>query len=766
VAVTIDAVSTPTPGYLSWNHTIGAGNNRLLVVCISSHSTHAPVTVQYGSASLTLFGSSAGNYRKAHLFYLVDPPEGEDTITIDDGFDDNPACGAISFLGADQVTPLENGVAATGSASPATVDVSSASGSLVIGVVAAWSWNTLTVGAGQTERWNYANPTYGPAGAGSTEPGDTTITMSWTLDSTSDYNWAMYGVSVKDAPALPPVGLSVTIRGYPRIALSCPPIGPFVAGGIDEYTVLMLHCDGEIGSKVLSDSSPYDHPVNNPYATIQAAEAKFGQSLYWADDYDERLGATPLSDEFYFEDGDFTVDFWHYPTEWNAFGVFGMDLFVLPSAGILFPYSNDGINLSLFISSTGSFPWDIANGVSLDTTIADCLNTWTHWALVRHGNQIKAYRNGVCVATVTTTAAIYHYWATAVTIHASQNNWIGHIDELRISKGIARWTEDFTPPTEPYSGTPAGGVSLSATASAAMVVACPAISLAALPSIGGLLGGAARYRFNGVIDYGDDLWGIVNRIAAIGRGILVASGGKYRVVVDRAVDAPVQVFTEGNSRNVAVRPIPRSERANVLVTTYIDADYGYQERTVSEEDVQSGEYPIVKTIPTLIGCTSETWARAYLRHLLLQNRYVGEMVDLEAGVDSIEVEVGDVFALQTRAADLALGGRIVEVSGGNVVIDEPFTPEIGVTYILRIWGQDGEQYTWTGAFGSMIPPPLTEIPAPTGYTQADRYGAPFILVKETLGEKWYRCTGIRRSGQTLFAVVSGIEYRSEVYAND
>ena len=27
----------------------------------------------------------------------------------------------------------------------------------------------------------------------------------------------------------------------------------------------------------------------------------------------------------------------------------------------------------------------------------------------------------------------------------------GYIDELRVSKGVARWTADFTPPTAPYS---------------------------------------------------------------------------------------------------------------------------------------------------------------------------------------------------------------------------------------------------------------------------------------------------------------------------
>jgi hypothetical protein len=38
---------------------------------------------------------------------------------------------------------------------------------------------------------------------------------------------------------------------------------------------------------------------------------------------------------------------------------------------------------------------------------------------------------------------------------ASRVDFNGWLDEFRISKGIARWTSNFTPPTAPYdSGVP------------------------------------------------------------------------------------------------------------------------------------------------------------------------------------------------------------------------------------------------------------------------------------------------------------------------
>jgi hypothetical protein len=170
-----------------------------------------------------------------------------------------------------------------------------------------------------------------------------------------------------------------------------------------------------------------------------------------------------------------------------------------------------------------------------------------------------------------------------------------------------------------------------------------------------------RHQFDGVIDFQSDLWSIALTVASSARGMILASGGKYKVVADKA-GTPVQVFSEGNTKNAVVNPIPRTERANIIVTSFNDERNMFTSTTISEEDVQGNEFPIVKTVDLKVGITREFQVRNNMRWMLAHNRYVDHTTDFEAGTDSIECEVGDVFMFQSKVADFAFGGRIKGLS--------------------------------------------------------------------------------------------------------
>ncbi|GAB6270511.1 MAG: hypothetical protein STSR0003_03510 [Smithella sp.] len=270
-----------------------------------------------------------------------------------------------------------------------------------------------------------------------------------------------------------------------------------------------------------------------------------------------------------------------------------------------------------------------------------------------------------------------------------------------------------------------------------------------------------RHQYDAVIDYDSDLWSTAFRAAATARAALVASGGSYRPVIDRAA-TEAQIFSEGNSANCRIEMIPKQDRPNILVTTFLDENDNYKQKTISEEDVADCEYPIVKTIPIQVGVVRESQVRRLLQYMLAQNRYITHTISLDAGLDAIECEVGDTFLNQSQAKDLAFSGRIQEVSGSNVLLDRQFTPEAGETYKLSIWG-DGAIYTWQGTLSGTD---IQEVPLPTGFVMTDMYEYPYMLTKLTAERTKYRLLGVKRPVQTMHSELAAIEYRSEVYAND
>ncbi len=184
----------------------GAGNPGRVV--LTYDLPYFTTGVTYNAVGLTQLVnySEAGDNAHVELWYLVAPATGANDIIFSQNGANDVVGGATSWTGVDQSTPFGPTATANGTASPATVDVTSASGEVVVDVVAARNAATLTVGAGQTQRWNLGVGVID--GGGSTEPGAATVTMSWTL--TGTFEWAIAGASLKPASGVSCDSLTVT----------------------------------------------------------------------------------------------------------------------------------------------------------------------------------------------------------------------------------------------------------------------------------------------------------------------------------------------------------------------------------------------------------------------------------------------------------------------------------------------------------------------------------------------------------------------------
>jgi hypothetical protein len=187
---------TGTGSTQTWNHTVGSGSNRVLVVTTSSMDESAN-SVTFNGQALTLIGrqNDGDNATRISMWYRINPASGSGTIQVNyAGSTGEKTMGATSWSNVDQVTPVGTFVSQSGSSGTASVTVTSAADEVVVDAVSAEAAGSITVHPSQTQRWN---ATVGDASGGhSSEAGAASVTMSWTMPSSY---WAIGAVPLKPA---------------------------------------------------------------------------------------------------------------------------------------------------------------------------------------------------------------------------------------------------------------------------------------------------------------------------------------------------------------------------------------------------------------------------------------------------------------------------------------------------------------------------------------------------------------------------------------
>lgn len=184
-------------------------------------------------------------------------------------------------------------------------------------------------------------------------------------------------------------------------------------------------------------------------AQLDTAAKKFGSASILFDG-DSDYVTVPDSASWTFGTGDFTIDFWFNFT--NLPGTSG--------TYIIIEHRTDGDNkmqVSIY-ESGGSYYWEFRLKITSTTILVQKVSpgintgTWYHYALTRASNVFRFFQNGTqCGADVTDTDTIPDLTG-ALQIGAGDGTFYkGAIDELRIIKGSAAWTANFTPPTTEYS---------------------------------------------------------------------------------------------------------------------------------------------------------------------------------------------------------------------------------------------------------------------------------------------------------------------------
>ena len=208
---------------------------------------------------------------------------------------------------------------------------------------------------------------------------------------------------------------------------------------------LLLHADGANGSTTIIDSSPSPKTataVGN--AQISTAQSKFGgSSLYTPQADADRVNFTNVGSSLEFP-GDYTIECWHYvPT---LVGFQANSVYIISnSAVVIFHALNvTSANFEIYLN-TATPAITFAHGFTAAT--------WHHIALCRSGSTVRVFTDGLQKGS-SISSTTHGYASGSIGIAriggGVANAGARYIDDLRITKGVARYTANFTPPTAPF----------------------------------------------------------------------------------------------------------------------------------------------------------------------------------------------------------------------------------------------------------------------------------------------------------------------------
>jgi hypothetical protein len=208
------------------------------------------------------------------------------------------------------------------------------------------------------------------------------------------------------------------------------------------YVTMLLHGDGTNGAQnnTFLDSSTNNFTITRNGNATQGSFSPYGSN--WSNYFDGSSHLTVPANAAFNLTGDFTLELWINP--WSNTGSGGYSLYFGAAGGSGDYFGvKSGTNYVAQFSGSGEMFW---SGVPT-------IGAWTHLALVRSGSTVTLYVNGVSAGTNTKSST----W-----IGSGSNVQIGafsgaqfftqaYISNLRLVKGTAVYTSNFTPSTTPLT---------------------------------------------------------------------------------------------------------------------------------------------------------------------------------------------------------------------------------------------------------------------------------------------------------------------------
>lgn len=220
--------------------------------------------------------------------------------------------------------------------------------------------------------------------------------------------------------------------------------GGTITDPVFSNTKLLLGFNGADGATATSDESAAARGAATFFgnAQLDTAQQKFGSASLLLDGTDDGLSYADSADWLFPDGTAFTIEAWirfnsvagfqTIVSQWNESG---------NNRGWLFDFSG-GNTLRFAYSTNGT------NVIAVQGTWSPSTNTWYHVAVDRGtDNGLRLYANGSIIGTVTTASgftdstSLLRIGCINSNI-APDNEFNGWLDEVRITKGTARYNSD------------------------------------------------------------------------------------------------------------------------------------------------------------------------------------------------------------------------------------------------------------------------------------------------------------------------------------
>ena len=219
---------------------------------------------------------------------------------------------------------------------------------------------------------------------------------------------------------------------------------PFVYAPVNKaggFVTTLLHFDGTNGSTTITDDSISGHAYTAAgNAQISTTESRFGGSSLYLDGSGDWVSTTTGLSDYIFGTGDFTAECWIKTTASNT---------------VILDFFGGGSGWQVGVNPGGTLNFYCTSSImNSSASVSD--GAWHHIATVRNAGILKFYIDGVTSASVsfgTNLVSSTSVFAIGAQVFSrnSTYDYTGYIDDVRIVKGTAVYTADFTPPSAPLS---------------------------------------------------------------------------------------------------------------------------------------------------------------------------------------------------------------------------------------------------------------------------------------------------------------------------